>query len=423
LRKGQKPKTLAPDSVELREFTAKIGGEKCIFRCGTSDLKNKWFSRLTNTTTDFNEPESGGKRLTAPRPRTRKEALAIMAASDPQTEKGSNTLKSEFTAIPRVLYTGPKVSQNNNGPPRSPEAMLPSLMQRTPTLRANNFHTSINSPNQANAQQSGANPSVMYGSPSAAPRQTAPSLGYRTMASFRAMPLSPQSSEPPSVGGFRATESVLAMKLKDLESAIFNASKLDYIASGATGDYRTDAASLAKMDPPVFQFDGFGQETYETDTELPAMSEEYTSVDLSIAGDSPVQTSNMPILGMLPGAPLGMLPRGVLPDSPRGMLPGAPALLTQPGFVVRQQQSPGRAVRRSSVVATELAIKTYRAPPGNGGFLDLVGPARHRLQGKDGPKRPVVEAPKPRASRRMPSDVDPNVCTHLGNCQCPDCKY
>jgi protein tyrosine phosphatase len=406
LRKGQKPLKLDSDSVELRQFTAKIDGKKCTFRCATSDMKDKWVNRLNNSTQDFSEPESGGNRLTAVRPRTRKEALARMATSDPQTEVGSNTLKSEFNAIPRVLHTGPKVPQNTTGRHQSMD-MLPSLTQRTPTLRANKFRSTLSSSNKA--QQSDSNPGVLIGSPSAASLQSAPSLGYRTMASFRAMPMSPIPKESPLIGGFRATESVLAMKLKDLESAIYNASKLDYIASGGTGDYRTDIDSLAKMDPPIFQFTGFGEETYDMNTELPALSEVHYSTDLADANDGPVQVPSPPVLGMLPGAP-------------RGMLPGAPPLVAQRGHSGRRQQSPKRAVHRTSVIATELAVKKYKAPPGNGGFLDLVGPARQRLHGEDSPLRPAVEPPTQATSRRVPSEIG-SVCTHLGNCQCADCKY
>jgi protein tyrosine phosphatase len=357
-------------------FRIKIGDDVCTLKVESAEEKSTWIERLLDDKTGFTEPVLNGERLVAKKPQFRRDALALMQCPDPQSKEGSDEIKSEFGTIPLVFHAGPRspVKAISGGKPRAIYMRSPasaSALSPQANLRTNNFFSSAASPAGGHAEESAANPSVLFGgsqSPGGSPGKAAPpQLGYRTNASVRAMP------------GLmlRATETVLAAKLGELESAIVEATRLEYIANGGRVSPQREQQQL---------FLDLEDGPTETATELAAVRESYIGEDYNLEGDRP--------------------------ESPHR--PASPARSASPSRLPNRRLSglwkkAGSKVVKRSAAAERFArgIKPAAGPP-HSDFA--VVPSRRQ--------RKKVEATEEKKS----SFIEQTECTHLGNCRCPTCE-
>ena len=374
-------------------FRAKIGDDVCTFKAASPvgthvptayllEEKMTWVERLLDAESGFAEPVMNGERLVAKKPQFRRDALAIMQCPDPQSKEGSDEIKSEFGTIPLVFHAGPRSPTKviSGGQPRAiymrpGHAAGAGAGSPPASLRTNNFFKSAGSPSSGNTEQSQANPSVMFGAQSpgggaGGAASAGPTLGYRTNASVRAMP------------GLmlRATETVLAAKLGELEDAIEEAAKLEYIANGG------EVSPPRGRPPPLFiDLDE------ETETEgLPAMRESYVAAeyDLESLPTSPIR----PASPTRPASPVRSPVR-----SPTKRLSG---LWKSAGTkIVRRSAAAERFAK--GIVPVAVTMQTSK-----GDFATM--PARR-------PKKAEIKEEKSAVQQ------DANACTHLGNCGCPNC--
>jgi len=376
-------------------FRVKLGDDVCTFKVASAEEKTTWVERLLDTETGFAEPVMNGDRLVAKKPQFRRDALAIMQCPDPQSKEGSDEIKSEFGTIPLVFHAGPRSPTKaiSGGQPRaiymrgqtSASGLAAGFGSPAQALRTNNFFKSAGSPGGGSVEQSQANPSVMFGSqqsPGSAggAASKVPTLGYRTNASVRAMP------------GLmlRATETVLAAKLGELEAAIEEAAKLEYIANGG------EISPPRGRPPPLFiDLDE------ETETEgLPAMRESYVAANYDIESlpTSPIRPSS-PTRSVSPTRSSPM--RSPMRASPSKRLSGL-------------WKSAGTKVVRRSAAAERFAkgmMPVTNANSSKGDFSVRAMPSMPKRRKPDVKKETPAVQPT----------TGPQHCTYLANCTCPDC--